>query len=79
MLYAKDTRMSETTTSAEPGDSSTKSGFLRLFDRQVGMIVFANVCDTLITYSCIILLIQLFYPLLNAELLRTLAQTVGDT
>ena len=61
-----------------PVHSSKTSGFLRLFDKQVGMIIFANVCDTLITYSCIILFIQLFYPLLNAELLRTLAQTAGD-
>ena len=71
--------MSDTTISVDSGDASKKSRFLRLFDKQVAMIVFANVCDTLITYCCIILLIQLFYPLLNAELLRTLAQTARNT
>ena len=47
-------------------------------DKRVLMMIFANLCDTLLTYTYVILCIQLFYPLLNAELLRTLAQTVDD-
>ena len=53
-------------------------GSSHLFDKRVRMIIVANVCDTLMTYGCVILCIQLLYPLLNAELLRTLAQTVSD-